>query len=230
MPRLINFTNEDYLNLFIIYGECHKVISRTCDTFATRYPHKQKPTPKTVKRIMANFKNFGSVKAEIHRPKPVVNNENIEIAILGYFAANPSLSSRQAALESGISATSVLRILRKHKFHPYAFSIVQHLKETDFPRRVEFCEFILLRSQENVFFLDNIIWSDEAKFTKNGVFNRRNSHYWSDSNVHRFRERNFQDSWQFNVFCAIRNDGVVALEFYEDNLNGEFAILEAFQI
>ncbi|KAJ8962486.1 hypothetical protein NQ318_000874 [Aromia moschata] len=64
-----------------------------------------------------------------------------------------------------------------------------------------------------------IIWSDEAKFTKNGVFNRRNSHYWSDYNVHPFRERNFQESWQFNAYCAIRNDGVLALEFYQDNLN-----------
>ncbi|KAJ8940608.1 hypothetical protein NQ318_004804 [Aromia moschata] len=34
-------------------------------------------------------------------------------------------------------------------------------------------------------------------------------------------ERNFQESWQFNVHCAIRNYGVVALEFYQDNLNGE---------
>ena len=118
----------------------------------------------------------------------------------------------------------------KHKFHSYAFSIVHHLKETDFQRRVEFCELILLCSQENIFILDNIIWTDEAKFTRNGVFNRRNSHYWSDSNNHQFRELNFQESWQFNVYCAIRNDGVVALEFYQDNLNGKSAIFYAFWI
>ncbi|KAJ8949648.1 hypothetical protein NQ318_010066 [Aromia moschata] len=70
-----------------------------------------------------------------------------------------------------------------------------------------------------IFFFDNIIWSDEATFTKNGVFNRHNSHYWSDYYLHPFRERNFQESWQFNAYCAIRNDGVVALEFYQDNLN-----------
>ncbi|KAJ8950891.1 hypothetical protein NQ318_011192 [Aromia moschata] len=161
--------------------------------------------------------NFGSIKPGVHTNRPVVDNENIEIAILGYFAEYPTISTRQAALELGISKTSVLKILRKHKFHPYAFSIVQHLKETDFPRRVEFCQFILLRSQENDFFLDNIIWSDEAKFTKNGVFDRRNSHHWSDYNV-TFRERNFQQSWQVNAYCAIRNGGVVALEFYQDNL------------
>ncbi|KAJ8939687.1 hypothetical protein NQ318_011734 [Aromia moschata] len=197
--------------------ECDKVISRSCNTFATRYPQKMKPAPNTFKHIIENFKNFGSVKPGVHRNRPVVDNENIEIAILGYFSAYPTISTRQVALESGISRTTVLRILRKHRFHPYVFSIVQHLKE---------------RITRKLFFLDNIIWSDEAKFTENGVFNRRNSHYWSYYNVHPFRERNFQESWQFNAYCAIRNDGVVVLEFYQDNLNGEryLNILRHFQI
>lgn len=228
MPGRLNYTNEDYLNLFIIYGECDKVISRTCDTFAIRYPQKQKPSRWAVKQIIENFKNFGSVKVIVQRNKPVVNNENIEIAILGYFAAYPTMSVRQAALESGLSKSTIHRILLKHNFHPYAFSIVQHLKETDFPRRVAFCEFIVTWTQGNNLFLDNIIWTDEAKFTKNGAFNRHNSHYWSDSNLHVFREQNFQESWQFNVYCAIRNDSVVALHFYQENLNGKLDIFESF--
>ena len=34
MPARLNYTHEDFLNLFVIYGECDKVISRTCSTFA----------------------------------------------------------------------------------------------------------------------------------------------------------------------------------------------------
>lgn len=53
-----------------------------------RYLQKQKPTPKTVKRIIIeNFKNFGFLRAKVPRRKPVVNNENIEIAMLGHFSA-----------------------------------------------------------------------------------------------------------------------------------------------
>lgn len=70
MPGRLNYTNEDYLNLFIIYGECDKVISRTCDTFAIRYPQKQKPSRWAVKQIIENFKNFGSVKVIVQRNKP----------------------------------------------------------------------------------------------------------------------------------------------------------------
>ena len=66
MPGRLNYTNEDYLNLFIIYGECDKVISRTCDTFAIRYPQKQKPSRWAVKQIIENFKNFGYVTITVH--------------------------------------------------------------------------------------------------------------------------------------------------------------------
>jgi len=55
MPGRLNYTHEDYLNLFIIYGECGKVITRTCDTFAIRYPQKQKPSVNIVERIIKRY-------------------------------------------------------------------------------------------------------------------------------------------------------------------------------
>ena len=58
----LNYTHEDYLNLFIIYGECNKVLSRTCDVLANSYPEKQKPSLNSVKRVIKNFKNFDKLK------------------------------------------------------------------------------------------------------------------------------------------------------------------------
>lgn len=37
MPRGFNHAREDHSNLFDIYGECDKIIFRTCDTFSC-YP------------------------------------------------------------------------------------------------------------------------------------------------------------------------------------------------
>lgn len=48
---------------------------------------------------------------------------------------------------------------------------MHHLKGTDFPKRMKFCELILLRSQENVPFWANIIWTDELKLTENDLLN-----------------------------------------------------------
>ena len=114
-------------------------MSRTCSTFATRYSEKQKSSPNTVKHILENLKNYGSVKAKMQRRKPVVDDENIEIVILGYFHAFPRMSLRQAALESGLCKDSIHRILLKHKFHSFSFHMVQGLKGTDFLRRQNLC-------------------------------------------------------------------------------------------
>ena len=43
-PGRLNYTHEDYLNLFIIHGECNKVLSRTCDVFANKCSDKQEPS------------------------------------------------------------------------------------------------------------------------------------------------------------------------------------------
>lgn len=42
----------------------------------------------TVKQMVEIFRNFVSIKAIIVRTKPLVKNELIEIATLGYFAAH----------------------------------------------------------------------------------------------------------------------------------------------
>lgn len=89
MSRWLNYTNGDYLIFF--NGEYDKIISRTICSFATRYPLSQKSSPNNVKPLLENFRNFGSVRAKVQRNKAVVNNGNMEIEILGYFAVFPKI-------------------------------------------------------------------------------------------------------------------------------------------
>lgn len=62
-----NYTHEDYLILFLLCGESDEVISRRCDTCATRLPAKQKPSPNTIKKIIKNSKNFGLVRTRVQK-------------------------------------------------------------------------------------------------------------------------------------------------------------------
>src|ERR1700712_5320216 len=103
---------------------------------------------------------------------------------------------------------------------PYKIDIVQFLKDTDFQRRIQFCEWLLTKTQEDDNFLKTIIWSDESKSTKIGIFNRRNSHLWALEKPTEARVLNFQESWFFNVYCAIKDNEVAVLKFYDGNLNG----------
>lgn len=77
IPEWLNYTNGDYSNFLIVYGECDEVISKECDTFVIRYSLNQKPPP--TKGIIENLKNLGSLRAKMERNKAVHNNENVEI-------------------------------------------------------------------------------------------------------------------------------------------------------
>jgi hypothetical protein len=45
---------------------------------------------------------------------------------------------------------------------------------------------------ENPLILNSILWTDESKFTNNGVINKQNSRYWDDQNPHWILETNNQ--------------------------------------
>lgn len=218
MSRL-GYSNEDFLNLLIIYGECNRIIARTCRVFADRYPNKPRPDNKTVRILLKNCLEFGSFHPKISRVKPLLDDEDVEINVLAFFAAHGEASVRDAATHLRLPFKTIHRILKKHKWKPFCYATAQHLEAGDFIRRIEFCEWFLLRTQEEDNFPSCVIWTDEAKFCKNGMFNRRNSHFWSDENPHMIRDVNFQVSWQFNVFCAVKNNRILCLHFYDENLN-----------
>lgn len=217
----LGFSNEDYLNLIIIYGECNRITDRTCRLFAERYPERPTPNHNIIKRLLQNCAQFGSFHRKRNRQKRLVDNENIQIDVLGYFSAYPNASLRDCQRHLSISSRTIRRILKKFHWKPYSYHHVQHLEPNDLIRRVEFCEWFLVKSQEDPLFTTKIIWCDEAKFSKNGLFNRHNSHFWADENHHVFRERAFQYTWNFNVFCAIKNDRILSLHIYDDNLTGQ---------
>ncbi len=65
-----------------------------------------------------------------------------------------------------------------------------------------------------------ILWTDEAQFSRNGVVNRHNSHYWSQDNPHWLRHVADQVNWRVNVWCGIRNGSIIGPVFYDGVLGG----------
>ena len=91
--------------------------------------------------------------------RPIVN-ENNAAAILAFAALNPHANSRQMEKKSGISQRSVLRILHQHKIHPYRMSLHQDLYGNDFPKPVNFCNWIRRKMRTDVSFLSHALISD----------------------------------------------------------------------
>lgn len=78
----------------------------------------------------------------------------------------------------------------------------------------------LVKIDNDPSFLSNILWSDESRFTNDGVVNRHNCHYWSNHNPRWKRNINFQVKWNINVWCSIINDQLIGPYFYQNTLTG----------
>ncbi|CAI6375452.1 unnamed protein product [Macrosiphum euphorbiae] len=122
-------------------------------------------------------------------------DEDIELQVLAYIRANPRSSIRHVALEIGIS---------------YG----------DSTRRLEFIAWFNIQFHNNPLIVNHILWSDESKFTNNGIMNKQNHRYWDDTNPHWSRETNFQTVWGINVWCGLVGEKLIGPYFYDGTLNG----------
>lgn len=152
------------------------------------------------------------------KAKPMVNYDN-SVNILAAVEVNPCVSQRELAKTAGLKRSSIQRILKEQKFHPYHFILTQELLEADYERRLIFCEWMRDAMINDNSFLQNILFSDEAQFTNTGHLNRHNMHYWSNENPHWTRTVPFQHRWSLIVWCGIIGDSVIGPYCFDDTVN-----------
>ena len=75
---------------------------------------------------------------------------------------NPGTSIRRVAMQEGISASSVQRILHHQLLYPYHIQRVEGLKNTDILPRMIFCQKIKQQSALDRQFLSNVLFTDET--------------------------------------------------------------------
>ena len=215
----VRYTINERIDMIYIYGEARKNARAACNMYGERYPERRQPSVRNFQRLANLFSESGSVTPRKHNRRRTATGENSEVAVLAAVAANPHVSSRQLERDSGISQRSVLRLLKRHKFHPYHISLHQALHGDDFQKRIEFCQWALVQIENGTF--SNILFSDEATFTNHADVNRHNMHYWSVENPRWLREVENQRQWSVNVWCGILGLRVIGPYFIDGKLTGQ---------
>lgn len=134
------------------------------------------------------------------------------------------MSTRQIAHtvnQPNISHVKAWRILKRNNYKPFKLHISQKLMAGDPERRLQYCMWLRRKINENPYFLSNVLWSDECKFTNCGMFNRKNEHIWSVENPRGNREIRKQVRFSVNVWAGIYNSSLVGPFIFHENLNGE---------
>lgn len=216
----MHFTNSEHFDLLEAYFKNDRNCSRALHWYHIKYPTRILPTRKIFIKIVHNLKTHGSFKKP-KNVKPRKCDENMEMNILTYFEATPDASTRNASRDiPEISRPTIHRTLKKYKYKCYKNGHwVQALHAGDDIRRLEFCNWIKETMGLDRHFLKYVIFSDETQFSNNGMYNRKNHHYWSRENPLRIHEGRRQVRFSFNCWVGLLHNKVLLFKIYDGHLD-----------
>lgn len=218
MQRNNTYTNGEKMDMLRIFIRSNDNPREASVRYLNSYPERRQPNPRIFSRLEANLRRIGCFNSQAHqRNQQNRIPEDEETIILAYFRAHPWSSIREAVGDLGYSYYKVFSILKRNKMKAYKIHLVQGLNDGDRERRLAFCNWLI-----NHRHLINVtIWSDESNFTRNGISNRKNDHYWDDVNPRQLRPCRYQNRFSINVWLGVLNGYLLGPYFYEGTLNSE---------
>lgn len=210
---------EKVMMVKLVFGGNSLRASR--DRFAEIFPDRPVPTIRTISSTIAVFEKTGSVvssKNKAPRDEPEINDLDVQICAL--VEQNNTLSSREIAKEINCAQSSVVNILRKHKYVSYKISTSQEIYGDDAFRRLQFCEIAINMCNGNDDFLHNILFTDESSFFLHTPHNSQNTRYWSRENLHISLPTRTQHPQKVNVWAGLIGNRVIGPFVLDGNLNG----------
>lgn len=219
----MNFTKDELVNMIFVLGECEKNCMLASRIYNAKYPERRPIREESFQRVLERFIDTGSVKYKKKKieNRNAVNDENA-LQVLLHLQENPHLSCRQIADQYiDISKSSVNRILKVNKFHPFHIELHQDLYGDDFQNRVTFCNILNEKINQNQNFLENILFSDEAIFKSNAVVNRHNMHYYAVENPLWLRQINYQNRWSLHVWGGIIGNQIIGPFIFDGPITGD---------
>lgn len=165
--------------------------------------------------------NFGKRSTDAGRGR-TVRTAQLEENILNAVGDTPSTSTRKLSAQFNTSKTIVHEILKEQLLYPYHLQKVHELIPEDFPRRMQFANWLLNQQRNNANFISTILFTDEAGFSKNGIINLHNWHVWADENPHATIVSHHQHQFQqINVWAGIVGNFLIGPFVLPARLNGQ---------
>jgi hypothetical protein len=85
---------------------------------------------------------------------------------------------------------------------------VQNLIPEDHEARINFCTWLLQQHDADPNFVNNILFTDESLFSREGTFNYHNYHIWAEENPHAKHVRRFQHRFTINLWAGTLGDSI----------------------
>ncbi|KZC04451.1 hypothetical protein WN55_04257 [Dufourea novaeangliae] len=161
----MKFSNSEKVDILLVSGECRRNATRAIAMYAGIYSERNQPCRLIFERLCTSLRKSGSFDVTKRNVTKTTTSEENTIAVLAAVTENPHISTRQILRGSGISKTSVLRMLHNEKYHPL---LHQELHGSDYGNRVRFCQWFLHEMYIDDLFSQKVLFTDEATCTNRG--------------------------------------------------------------
>ena len=208
---MADYSTQELADMHLVYGEAHQNSRAARRLYHARFPNRRLPSHVLFQRLDVRLRETGSLlpsAADRGRPR-TVRTVQFEEGVLAAIRDSPSTSTRAIARPRHTHHTNVLRVLQEEGMHPFKLQKVHHILPTDFPLRAAFCQWYLQQTHANPQFPTLVLSTDEAIFTRVGVFNAHNSHVWDVDNPHAVLVQHHQHRFAVNVWCGIVGDHLI---------------------
>ena len=198
------YTRPELTDMIICYGAAGVNGRRALRMNQERFPNRNHPHYTMFARLYQRLRENGSLQPRCIGGRPrQTRTSAFEEEVIERDGNDPSTSTRAITHAMGSNQSSVLRVLQEQNFYAYHFQKVQGLQPNDFEPRVRFVPWFLQQIILNPAFPAQILFTDEACFTRDGYFNSRNSHIWDDENPHAVFIRVHQARFNVNIWGVI---------------------------
>ncbi|GBM11694.1 hypothetical protein AVEN_72696-1 [Araneus ventricosus] len=176
---MAKFCINDYCEMLLTCGEYGHKAKSAARLYRERFPEGPYPTRQTILKVVKRLRETGCVTSRhrVRRPRNVGRKVQPE-DVLAYALTHPQSSTKMISENCGLSKSRVWTTLNESGAHLYRSTPVQGLLPRDAERRYTWCNFMMNNLEDHPPFLADIIWTDEACFSRNGMFNRQNVHTW----------------------------------------------------
>lgn len=219
---MARYSVQERVQMHVIYGEARGNSRLACRLYADRFPQRRIPYHSMFARVHRQLMETGSVIVKrINAGRRHLLTPHQEENILDLIEENPEISIRRTSLQLRIPKTRIHSFIKRQLLKPFHFQKVQELKPEDLPRRRNFSLWALEQHNQDFEFLNRFFFTDEACFTKDGIVNLHNLHYWAMENPHVLRETHSQERFSVNCWAGIVGDYIIGPHFLPPRLNAE---------
>lgn len=215
------YSSAEYTDIHFMYGVADGNARLAARLYAERFPNRRHPSHKVFVAVHNRLRESGQLKGNMNvtgRPRSV-RNVRFEEAILQQIEENPSTSTRAIAQGMFSTKSTVWNVLHEQLFHPFKLQKVQALEPRDYPYRVECCRWFLHKEVDSPNFLRKVLFTDEASFNRQGIFNSKNNHIWAQENPHSIIQRGHQVRFSVNVWAGVLDNFLIGPYILPNRLN-----------